>query len=172
MSKRKRKNKQTKYNKKTFKNTVCSNCGLCESNATPDFCYTFYKDDPERFMSYIFRKLTALHHWPQTFGVYISDIENDLFKQIFCESNICDNDIKEGEECPSLNNCIFEHRKQIYLNGFDAYGFPRNQSTPFITGKKGKKRKKKEKYIAKPYPTFFCNSTETEKEVKEIIEGP
>ena len=112
--KKKKKRKKTYYNKKTFKNTVCSNCNLCGDNPNPDFCYTLYKDNPERFLEHSFKRLAVIGQWPQfgqsfipTGGKLVPFVhdsifqaEEFLFKSIFCDAEVCDNNVDKEDECP------------------------------------------------------------------------
>ena len=79
-----------------------------------------------------------------------------LFKTIFCNANICDNEVDNSPECPLLIDCMNEFIKQTLT------------CNKFMRSKGNSKSYKNNKYIAKAYPTFFCR-TGIEKEIKNII---
>ena len=187
MSKKSKKEKKLRklmrraYNKQEFRNILCSNCSVCDDYSPgPEWCYILYKDDPEQFLRQCYTKLIKLGSW-STGDLHGENktLEGHLFRSLFCKSNICAKAWSEGESpdsCPLIDDCLNQFHAQISSAGI---GFVPNETIRPKAGKRkvqeqrGNKRvkRKKEKYICQPYPTFFTNGrAEWEKEIKFLLE--
>jgi hypothetical protein len=196
MSKKNKKKRLKKsYNKRQFENILCSSCRVCcgYSNG-PDFCYTLYKDNPDKFLDIVYKKLIVIDDWPpmvgQTFegNQHTSNklIEDAVFRNVFCKSGICS--VSDDGDCPMLTDCLLAFRRQTgglgknhtYLPAEDK--LPEERMTINLSNKKYKKQirkekrealkkaRKKQKYICSAYPTFFTNDREDWiKQIEEIL---
>lgn len=133
--------KKHKYSKNEFINIVCKNCGLCKNIGNPVFCYTtIYKNHKRKFIRKVFPKLLALRKRQNSSGklLYAANLDNieSVFKQTFVKDN------------------FIKHKNAFkYLITFRA----QLNDDADITIKIPKSKKKRQKYIAKAYPTFFSN---------------
>lgn len=197
MSKKGKKQKKKRlYNKKVFVNTICSACQLCGENPNPTFCYEIYRQNSAGFINNAFKRLRNLKSWPTelpqsyldggagSLVPFVGSIAEPmrmtghiLFKSIFCTPKVCADADFDEDECPLLQDCIVEHRKQAYSSNIAGLvlssALPLSQyPTPvkienYKNKKKGRKAQK-EKYVVKAYPTFFCKA-ESENEIKQIL---
>ncbi|MEA3296167.1 MAG: hypothetical protein U9Q27_03465 [Patescibacteria group bacterium] len=153
-----KKNKKCKYNKDEFINILCKKCNLCRNIGNPTFCYdVIYKNSfcyniahenyKRRFTEKIFSNLLMLKNKELLSGILICNYDLEdfklMFKQTFCNTNIHKKNI---ENCPYIFKCMTIFRLQLY-------GI---KSTTKVLSNNYKIRKKN-KYIVKPYPTFFTN---------------
>ena len=142
--------KKYKYNKSEFINILCKRCNLCKNTENPTFCYEFiYKSCKRKFIRKVFPKLLALKAKEKLSGIQICNYSSEdfkvMFKQTFCNMGVCGKGI---ENCDNISRCTTIFRLQLY-------GIKSTTKPPF-NNRKIKKRKK-DKYIVKPYPTFFTN---------------
>jgi hypothetical protein len=153
--------KKHKYTKHEFIDVCCSKCKLCDNGASPDLCYSeFYTKHPKKFIKQIFKSLLETKQliinkdsYPQTYAEHLKYV----FKKAFCTSNIC-NKYSKYKECNNIYNCLNTFRRQI--NGYPTIGL-------CII-----KKRKKQRYIVKPYPTFFTNDSEVfREEIKKILDN-
>jgi hypothetical protein len=161
MSKKHKKKKVKRYTKKQFKNVFCTKCPICSGVPKKlDFCYPMYNDNPHFFISKILPKLDEVKDWNTRTNNNV-ETEEKLFKEIFCDSGICDESWTgvEGEsECPLLSECIKEFKLQI-------------SNTKSHSKKRKGKSNKKVKYVCEVYPTFFSSSKNGFREkIKEILD--
>ncbi len=158
MGKRLQNRRKYKYTMHEFKDIVCSQCAICDIKTTPDFCYTeVYKTNPKLFMRVIFNKLVLNNK------VNFTDSELVEFVQdVFCNSNFCKEGIYTNDVCEFTSGCVAVFKKQMYETT--------DSSLPKQQKKSKYSRKKKNRYVPVPYPTFFCNK-EFMSEVKRIIDG-
>ena len=142
--------KKYKYNKSEFINILCKKCGLCKEIKDPAFCYEFiYKNCKRKFIQKIFPKLLILKAKEKSSGVLLctyslEDFES-MFKQTVCDAGVCG---KDAEECNDISECTTMFRLQLY--GIKS-------TTKLSFNNRKIKERKKNRYIAKPYPTFFAN---------------
>lgn len=134
--------KKLKLSKQQFKCVVCSNCTICSHKPSLEFCFNVYEDNPKEFITSTFVKLTKLVKW-------VDDPTNEtkIFTDLFCKYT-CNSMLQGEEDCPSVEYCLEEFKKQV-----------------------PSKVKPVEKYIAKPYPTFFCSDKEFELEILQLLRG-
>lgn len=142
--------KKHKYNKNEFINILCKKCNLCKNILDPAFCYEIiYKNSKRKFIQKVFPKLLALKAKEKITGIplYTHNFKEFklMFKQTFCDTNICGKGI---EECDNALKCITMFRLQ--LHGVKS-------TTKILFNNRKMRKKAKNKYIAKPYPTFFTN---------------
>lgn len=154
--------KKHKYNKNEFINILCNRCNLCKNILDPAFCYeAIYKNSKRKFIQKVFPKLLVLKAKEKVTGIplYAYNYEDfkSTFKQTFCDMNVCG---KGTEECNNFLKCTTMFRLQLH-------GIKSTTKLSFNNHKI--KKKKKNKYIVKPYPTFFTNDREDWK--KEIHES-
>jgi hypothetical protein len=110
-----------------------------------------YKQNPKLFVRVIFNRLIQLNKW--LFESDSSEVKGFdesieyIFNNAFCSSGFCGRKYPSG--CEMITGCLMAFRAQMR-------GGPKiNLSVP--QGRKNKKDKQKSRYVAKPYPTFFCN---------------
>lgn len=134
----------------------CSKCLLCPSGSNPTFCYEqVYKKQPKLFVKVIFQRLLQLMTWifdsQQDMFTEPGDINKYILNHAFCSSGLCGKKWKSG--CEQMPGCLTAFTAQI--EGKDTI------KVTAAVGNKGKKKnkkyKKKQRYVAKAYPTFFCN---------------
>lgn len=183
MSKHSKQNRP--INRKAFVKTICKTCKLCGDAPNPLYCYSIYEHNPCGFVEHVLKKLRTLKKWPsstsytESCGVLqpISDYATSsevagyvIFKDIFCNPYTCDELQEDEDECPLLEDCMTEHRKQMYMSKSTSASTFR--VVPQITVIKNKVIKnnnnKKEKYVTKPESFFFCNK-ESEEEIRQIL---
>lgn len=147
--------KKYKYNKNEFIGILCERCKLCKNIEDPAFCYdAIYKRYKKKFIQKVFPKLLGLKTKEKLSGILICDHSSEdfklMFKQTFCDTGVCR---KNVGDCINITKCTTMFRLQLY-------GI---KSTTKLSSSKCKIRKHKIKkgnrnrYIAKPYPTFFSN---------------
>lgn len=154
--------KKHKYNKSEFINILCKKCDLCKNTADPAFCYEIiYKNSKRKFIQKVFPKLLILKAKEKVTGIpictYSPEDFKSMFTQTFCNMGVCGKGI---EECDNIPQCTTMFRLQ--LHGVKS-------TTKLSFNNRKVKKKKKNKYIVKPYPTFFTNDREDWK--KEIHES-
>lgn len=136
----------------------CSKCMLCKVGTDPTFCYEqIYKKEPKLFIKTIFRRLLEMNKWllNQSQGgkkEYEEELEY-IFKNSFCKDGFC-NDGVYGQ-CKKTANCLLAFKSQL-TSGPRINVRVRNTNYE-AKPKKSKKEKRKDRFVAKPYPTFFCN---------------
>lgn len=164
--KKKLRRRKLKYNKSEFIGIFCSKCMLCPRGSEPSFCFEqVYKKNPKLFVQVIFNHLLELTGWVfdshQDFLKDVDDINTYIFKHAFCSSGICGKKYPNG--CEMQLGCLAAFKAQV--SGEEKVKIT---TAVGVTGKKKKKlkRKHKQRYVAKPYPTFFCNEP-----FKSEIEG-
>lgn len=143
--------KKHKYNKSEFINILCKRCDLCKNTEDPAFCYNIiYKKHKRKFVQKVFPKLLKLKTEEKLSGIPICNYNSKnfelMFKQTFCNSGVCGKNI---ENCDSVLKCITIFRLQLY--GIKA-------TTKLPSNGYKTKKESKNRYIAKPYPTFFTNA--------------
>lgn len=151
--KSKKKRRKLNYTKSEFQQIFCNKCMLCPANTDPTFCYEqVYKQNSKLFVRVIFNRLIQLNKW--LFESDNSEIKGFdesieyIFKNAFCSSGFCGKKYPSG--CEMITGCLMAFRAQMK-------GGPKiNISMSAPQGRKTKKDKKT-RYVAKPYPTFFCN---------------
>lgn len=152
--KKRKKRRKLNYTKAEFQQIFCSKCMLCPSKTDPTFCFEqVYKQNPKLFVRVIFNRLIQLNKWIFESGEadikgFDESIEY-IFKNAFCSSGFCGG--KHHNGCEMITGCLMAFRAQMR-------GKPKinlNMAAP--QGKKNKKKNKKNRYVAKAYPTFFCN---------------
>jgi hypothetical protein len=116
----------------------------------PAFCYdVIYKRCKRKFIQKVFPKLLELKTEEKLSGIPVCNysFENSklMFIQTFCNSGVCGKNI---ENCDNILKCITMFRLQLY-------GI-KSTTKPLFNGYRTKK-KSKNRYVAKPYPTFFTN---------------
>lgn len=142
--------KKRKYNKNEFINILCKRCDLCKSTEDPAFCYNvIYKKCKRKFIQKVFPKLLKLKIEEKLSGTLICNYSSEnfelIFKQTFCNSDICGKNI---ENCDNISKCTTMFKLQLY-------GIKSTTKLSFNNHKT--KKKNKNRYIVKPYPTFFTN---------------
>ncbi len=195
MPKKKKKQKRIKvYNKKVFVNTICSACKVCGDNPNPVFCYSLYRDNPTGFINHSFKKLSTLTKWAimpansfidssdglqnisnTNYSAVVGTSDTITFREIFCKADACSDGPKvDGDICPLLEDCIMAHRQQIYSsmaaktsNNIKGVVMPEHEPAPPKL-RNVKKTKKRERYVAKPYATFF-GSKGMEAEIDKLL---
>lgn len=167
--KKNKKRRKLNYTKSEFTSLFCSKCMLCAAGTDPTFCFEqVYKQNPKLFVKVIFKHLQDLSTWlfdsGQDVVIGFDDSIEYIFKHAFCSSGFCGKKYPNG--CDMIVGCLTAFRSQMK-------GGPKvtlDMSAPQGKRQKNKKNKKKERYVAKPYPTFFCNEpfkTEIEKFINE-----
>lgn len=163
------KRKKHKYTKQEFINICCKKCGLCEEGTSPDLCYSeLYVSQPKKFIKVIFRNLLSVKDSFDKAGLCASNIGNTylehvFFRKAFCSANLCGN-YNSYKQCDYIVGCMAAFRKQtkVYDNIYT--------SVPQKHSQKKKKSSKKNRYVAKAYPTFFTNgNADFLEEIKEIL---
>jgi hypothetical protein len=143
MGKKKRKKRVKKYNKMSFKQAICSGCGLCPTGTDPKFCYAQYKEAGPLFVASALPELTKARYWFARTNLGKDMFDCERFEECFCKTGVCSEGVNViGMQCPYVAGCYMEFREQ--LNGVGTK----------ITKVK---KKIKERYVAQPYPTFFCS---------------
>lgn len=150
--KRKKKNKKLKrrfkYSKHEFMDICCRQCQICADGVDPAFCYPkVYKQDPKKFMLEIFGLLLVIHdeilNGTHQSGKTPEKEAAEIFNRVFAKIDFSNRK---------------KARRDFYCQMLDQ--------TPLKA--QGKKKKKKQRYVVQPYPTFFCNP-EFMEEVKATI---
>jgi len=168
MARKKQKQKQ-KYTKDEFADIVCPKCALCVEDR-PNFCYVMYKKNTARFFEYSYPKLIKAAYWPHS-----KNKSKRLFKKIFCGSGICGKKRKKGKRCQDLNSCMinFYPAALAFVQAGRGIDTDVTKVLGFVgKSKLRKKKRKKSKFIAAAYPTFFCSDNEEwKKEIREALYG-
>jgi len=187
--KSRRKNKKIKknMNKEEFRKIICSQCRICHTNSSLDFCYeSMYKANPKTFIKFCYKRLRNIKDWYILGGEgedYSSTEQLRVFEKIFCGSGIChawrvDYTIASPRRCGTCRysfGCFLEFSNQ--KKGKDPEGFCKRKKLKRVPGaakytKAKRKNKKAERYVCEPYPTFFTNDNEAWKaHVKGVIDG-
>lgn len=168
MGKSRSNKRKYKYTKQEFVNICCEKCGICKQGTSPDLCYSeLYLEQPKKFIKVVFRNLLEIKKLTDKNGyVYLYTATEGveyleyLFKRAFCSANLC-GQYKGAKQCSNIIGCIAAFRQQV--KGYDKVNGYDNVYTSISTKqpkKKGKK-KKKQRYVAEPYPTFFTNGKAT-----------
>ena len=163
------------YNKTEFQNILCSNCSVCDDySISPEWCYALYKLDPEEFLQKCYSKLVKLSSWSMgSSGLENKNLELQMFRSLFCKADLCrtlwtNGEAPGGDNCLNTQDCLKQFLGQISPSGT---GFIPNSVARPKTGKRNKR--KKEKYICQPYPTFFISGrTGWEEEIHTLLEEP
>lgn len=159
---RKKKRRRKLYNKTEFVNIFCEKCGMCEGD--PTFCYSdIYKNQPHLFVTKVYKHLLEVKGWNELRhreGISMM-LDAGQFRYSFCtaleQMNACGIDTTN---CDHLGTCYALFRAQI---------FGEKQNNRYKVKRK-KKKQKKTKYIAKPYPTLIISKDEKwEKFVKDTL---
>jgi hypothetical protein len=162
----KKNKKGYKYTKHEFMSICCSKCGICHDGFSPDLCYSdLYVVHPKKFIKVIFRNLLKSKHLiteynPYMHGhvqgmIYNEALEN-FFIKVFCSANLCDK-YNSSKQCVNINMCLSDFKYQ--LNGHSTA----DKVSVFS-------KKKNQRYVVQPYPTFFTNENEKfSKEIKRIL---
>lgn len=183
MGKSKSHRKRYKYTRAEFINICCEKCGLCPPGTSPDLCYSeLYLLQPKKFIKVVFRNLLEIRKLADKNGYIYLYTENSnveyieyLFRNAFCSANLCGK-YSVDKQCENIIGCIAAFRRQVkgytsqMIEPYDAY----RPILPIPTKQKKKKKnkKKKQRYVVKPYPTFFTNgNADFLEEINEIIYG-
>jgi len=179
MGKSKSHRKRYKYTKAEFINICCEKCGLCPLGTSPDLCYSeLYLMQPKKFIKVVFKNLLRIRKLSDKNGYIRLYTENNdieyleyLFRNAFCSANLCGK-YNINKQCENIIGCITAFRRQVKgynsPEHFDIY----KPGSSKIPKQKKKKKRKEQRYVAKPYPTFFTNGNAAFlKEINEIIYG-
>ena len=162
MAKNKKKKRKKKfYSKKEFTNIFCSRCGLCDGD--PTFCYNrIYKVAPHLFITEIHKAILEVKEWNQIGGVDWG-MAPGHFRYAVCSklSGHCQGDVKQAFACEHFETCFKEFEDQ--LKGLGGVRLSKRRL------KKNKKKKAKQKFIVKAYPTAFMSNDENWKKAIERI---
>lgn len=149
--KKKKKNYQKRakrkklYNKKEFAGIFCTKCNLCKGN--PSFCYQYvYRITPHLFLKPIFDRLLEVHIWNESMTTN-DIIDVNQFRYIFCQA--LEGTCGDGMNCEYMTSCYSSFQNQLH-----------GASPSQVIRKRKKKAKKKERYVAEPYPTVFMSSND------------
>lgn len=159
----KKNRRKYKYTKHEFIQICCSKCKICNEKVSPDLCYSkFYLANPKKFIKVAFKRLLKIKRdkcYTQTgipFLVNKFEHLRYIFKDVFCNADLCD----DYYQCDSMSSCLLAF--SIQTEGVST--------TNTYTKLKRMSKKKKHRYVAKPYPSFFTNDNETfHKEIKDIL---
>lgn len=179
MGKSKSRRKKHKYTRAEFINICCEKCGLCSPGTPPDLCYSeLYVIHPKKFIKVIFRNLIEIRRLSNKNGNIRLYTENSnieyleyLFRRAFCSANLCGK-YNASKQCENIIGCVAAFRRQV--KGYNSSGYYNiyKSVSPTKTIQKNKKKKNKQRYVAKPYPTFFTNGNAAFlEEINEIIYG-
>jgi len=140
--KQKRAKRKKLFNKKEFAGIFCSKCNLCKGR--PSFCYQYvYRTTPHLFLKPIFDRLLATDVWNKS--ITNNDIiDAGQFRYIFCLA--LEGTCGAGMTCEYMTSCYNSFQNQLH------------GASPSQVVRKRKKKAKKKKYIAEPYPTVFMSN--------------
>jgi len=171
MAKKKNKTRQKKkfYNKKEFTNIFCGACTLCLG--APTTCYDeIYKTSPHTFIKEIHAAIIEVKKWNGKRGEGLN-FDPEQFRYAVCNflGPYCgDEELKVN--CDYLQSCWMSFRDQIKGEGGaeglkHRYANKKDRQRYLSKIRNQKTKKKKEKYIVKPYPTAFMSKNEAWKKV-------
>lgn len=169
--------KRYRYTKQEFISICCNKCKLCDKGTSPDLCYSeLYALQPKRFIKTVFKNLLEIRKFIDKNGYLQSHTKNNnyskyleyLFINAFCNTNLCGK-YNSAVTCENITSCMAAFRHQT--KGYNLY-------TSVIDNRKSKstvdkkKKKHKDRYVAKAYPTFFTNdNADFLEEINTIIYG-
>lgn len=151
MAKNKKKAKKRnkyKYTKREFTDICCSQCNICDSTFMPELCYSeLYTRYPKKFIKLVFKRLLRVSEVLHNSNNYSGkDKIEFIVKKVFCGADLCGNNHNNDGKCPHFSECTAVFGRQMG----EGEGTTASSSVY-------KKERKKERYVAQPYPTFFTN---------------
>jgi len=181
--KSKKKRKKVRYNKTDFANILCKRCAICDPGTDPGFCYDqMYKTHHEKFTHNCYTKLLKANYLDDTTVLMSMSNFSKEFADVFCASGICDTDkvvipkdssIHFGGmiHCVHIWDCIKAFHYQMNYAGVNMpFNGPHPEKKSKKQLRKEKRKQFREKYICKPYPTFFSNDkTYWDKKIRKVL---
>lgn len=163
--KKNRKNKKKFYNKREFTNIFCGHCQLCLG--APTTCYDeIYKTSPKTFVEEIHPAIIEVKKWKskQGTGLFFDPAQFRYAVCNFLAPHCGSDELKVN--CEYLQGCHKEFIDQTKGDG-GAAGLAHRRLTKKQKKqlRKTAKKKQKEKYIVKAYPTAFMSKNEAWKKV-------
>lgn len=158
-----------KYGRREFIDIICQTCGLCGNDPDPFYCFdTVYSKHRKKFIKKILPQLISMRKeaektsWPFKTR-YVEEIRK-LHEEIFCGAEFC-GPCKNKMPCQSTFVAQIKGENPVFKVSLKKkIGIGNNKEKNKSKSNKGKKKR----WIAEPYPTFFCNP-EFEKEIERTL---